>query len=61
MKYGIAGIIFIILAIIVNIAALITAVVHDIVTNQVLWVIIDCVFSPVGVVRGWLIWFGVIV
>jgi hypothetical protein len=50
----------VIILVIANIAALITAIVHDIATNQLLWVIIDCVFSPAGVIRGWLIWFGVV-
>jgi len=49
-----------IVLVIANVAALITAIVHDIATNQLLWVIIDCLFSPAGVIRGWLIWFGVV-
>lgn len=49
-----------ILLICANIAALITAIWHDIVNDLPLWVLVDCVASPVGCIRGWLIWFGIV-
>jgi hypothetical protein len=57
---GLSAMVGIILLICANIGALATAVVTDIVNDRVLWVLVDCIASPVGVIRGWLMWFGVV-
>lgn len=51
---GLIGIVF------ANIGAFFTALITDIIAGEVVWVILDVLVAPVGVVRGWLMWFGVI-
>ena len=36
-----------------------TSVVQDAMHSRLVWVIVDILVSPVGVVRGWLIWLGI--
>lgn len=35
-----------------------TSVIHDAMHSLIVWVIVDILVSPVGIVRGWLIWLG---
>lgn len=39
--------------------AWLAAVVHDAMHSMVAWVIVDVLLSPLGVIRGLLIWIGV--
>ncbi|CCI88386.2 hypothetical protein BN110_016 [Yersinia phage phiR8-01] len=41
-------------------AAWLTAVIGDAVSSNIAWVLVDIFLSPVGVVRGLLMWVGVV-
>lgn len=59
-RMGIGALIVTIGIVIANIVAWFTALITDIASNEVVWAILDFVFAPIGVIRGWLMWFGVI-
>ncbi|CUH74582.1 hypothetical protein AXI70_gp07 [Cronobacter phage Dev-CD-23823] len=37
-----------------------TAIVQDAIHSKLVWVLVDILVSPIGVVRGLLMWFGVV-
>ena len=44
----------------VAIAAWLTSIIGDMIAGRFIWMIVDIVLSPIGMVRGILMWFGVV-
>ncbi len=59
-RWGITGFIAIIAFMLANVGAFFTALVTDIIAKDLVWVLLDVFVSPVGIIRGWLMWFGVV-